>query len=249
MSWTFLDGTTYWGGSGTGNQTLTGNDLNNAICGGDGNDLIYGGNGNDYLASDNGNDTLYGDGVNGADFLYGGNGSDWLAGGSGDDALYGDDGNDALFGDGGNDFFSAGAGDDWLFGIQGNDSLAGRSGNDVYAAFPGMGGNSIILSDVSNANDIMGLCMNLPSDAMKNGNDLTLRFVLDGAVEQTLVLQNWYISEANKVRNFWYQAIFTQDAALQPDMSGRLDAGSDSADSLNYTGNAANILAVWTWRQ
>jgi Ca2+-binding RTX toxin-like protein len=254
LNWNFLDGTTYWAGPGTGGETLSGNDLNNAIYGGDGNDLIYGGNGNDYLASDDGNDTLYGeegndtlygDGSNGADILYGGNGSDWLAGGSGDDSLYGEDGNDSLFGDGGNDLFYGGAGDDWLFGIQGNDTLAGGAGNDVYviAAYPGLGGNNVILADESNGNDTLGICMSLPRDAMKSGNDLVLRFLLDGSTVQTLVLREWYTAETFKLRNFWFQAVMNQDVILQPDVYGRLDAGTDSADVLNNAGNAANILA------
>ena len=66
-----------------------------------------------------------------------------------------------------------------------------------------------------------------------------LHFAYDGvAQEQTFTLQGWYESEANKVRGFRYR----DDVRSQVDMRGRLDAGTETPDTLNYTGNAANLF-------
>jgi hypothetical protein len=46
--------------SGSGNDTLTGNDAANTLSGGAGNDALRGGGGNDRLAGGDGNDVLYG---------------------------------------------------------------------------------------------------------------------------------------------------------------------------------------------
>ena len=76
---------------GSGNDTITGNQLANRLEGGAGNDTIYGGDGNDTLL-----------GGDGADTLYGGSGNDQLSGGAGDDVFYADAGADAF--DGGSGF-------------------------------------------------------------------------------------------------------------------------------------------------
>lgn len=60
--------------SGNGNDTLTGNTLNNSLSGGNGNDTLTGGAGNDSLNGGAGNDTLTG-----------GAGNDSLTGSTGDD--------------------------------------------------------------------------------------------------------------------------------------------------------------------
>lgn len=69
--------------SGSGNDRITGNDLNNRLDGGDGADTLYGGNGQDILIGGAGNDSM--DGGSGNDTLIGGNGNDTLYGGSGSD--------------------------------------------------------------------------------------------------------------------------------------------------------------------
>jgi Ca2+-binding RTX toxin-like protein len=73
--------------SGSGNDEITGGDLDDFISGNDGDDLIHGGLGNDGLSGDGGTDTIYGGGGN--DSLSGGNdvSADWLYGGDGDDVL------------------------------------------------------------------------------------------------------------------------------------------------------------------
>src|ERR1700759_2195727 len=48
--------------AGSGNDTVTGNDLNNVIHGGDGDDILSGGGGTNPLYGEAGNDTLTSDG-------------------------------------------------------------------------------------------------------------------------------------------------------------------------------------------
>ncbi|HYD04256.1 MAG TPA: calcium-binding protein [Reyranella sp.] len=60
--------------AGTGNDTVTGNDLDNVIRGGNGGDTLYGGGGADTLYGEAGNDTLAGEGS--GDSLIGGVGDD-----------------------------------------------------------------------------------------------------------------------------------------------------------------------------
>lgn len=73
---------------GQGNDTLTGNTLNNILLGGAGNDTLLGSDGNDILMGDAGNDRL--EGGAGADLLFGGDGLDTLLGQAGGDLLVGE---------------------------------------------------------------------------------------------------------------------------------------------------------------
>jgi len=70
---------------GSGNDTMTGNDVANMLKGNSGNDALYGQGGNDTLIGDAGTDTLRGE--DGDDLLYGGAGLDTLYGGLGADAF------------------------------------------------------------------------------------------------------------------------------------------------------------------
>ncbi|MEL0439157.1 M10 family metallopeptidase C-terminal domain-containing protein, partial [Phycobacter sp. K97] len=81
---------------GSGNDTVTGNEMNNRISGNDGNDSLMGGDGYDTLYGGGGNDSLAGG--SGKDLVSGNIGDDSLVGGTGDDTLYGGDGNDTLYG-------------------------------------------------------------------------------------------------------------------------------------------------------
>lgn len=141
--------------TGTGNDTLTGNDIANRLTGGDGSDNISGGLGSDTLYGGEGADTL--DGGFTHDFLYGGlgndsllgntsydnldggEGADTMRGGTGADTLYGGAGNDSMLGNTGVDYLYGGAGDDWIspgngvdvaYGEDGNDTILGRTGWD-----------------------------------------------------------------------------------------------------------------------
>jgi len=86
---------------GSGNDTITGNDLANALTGGSGSDYLSGGKGDDVLDGGDGDDTLLGgdgndiiDGASGADLIYGGAGNDIIYGGWMDDTVYGEAGDD-----------------------------------------------------------------------------------------------------------------------------------------------------------
>ena len=118
---------------GSGNDTLTGNTLNNTLNGNDGDDVLSGGDGNDTL-----------NGGAGADTLDGGDGNDALNGGAGADALDGGDGNDTLYGESGNDTLVGGAGNEtYVFNTNtplGSDTVTDSAGND-YLYFVGSTNN------------------------------------------------------------------------------------------------------------
>lgn len=108
---------------GSGNDTITGNNVANALSGGAGADSMMGGAGNDTMSGGLGNDRLFGEGDN--DLVSGGSGADSLFGGDGSDTLNGGDGNDSLEGGTGADLVYGGGGADIISGGDGNDTLAG----------------------------------------------------------------------------------------------------------------------------
>ncbi len=105
--------------AGGGNDSVTGNSLNN---------IFYGQGGKDTLKGDAGADKLYGE--SGEDKLYGDSGNDYLSGGSSADKLYGGSGKDTLRGGSSNDYLSGGSSADKLYGDSGKDTLRGGSSND-----------------------------------------------------------------------------------------------------------------------
>lgn len=115
---------------GTGNDTITGNDVSNRLFGGAGDDSLFGYAGADVLVGDSGNDTL--EGGDGNDRLYGKEDNDTLRGGDGADLLLGEDGNDTLYGDAGADRLYGGSNDDIIYGGDDNDRLYGQNGNDTF---------------------------------------------------------------------------------------------------------------------
>ncbi len=133
---------------GSGNDTLTGNDLRNNLVGNDGDDTLNGAAGNDSLEGGLGNDTFFGGvGADRVSFAASANGvtadlSLGFASGEGDDAfgldveiLVGSDHNDTFTGGGGattrNFLFLGGKGNDSLTGSGSNDTLRGGGGNDI----------------------------------------------------------------------------------------------------------------------
>jgi serralysin len=134
---------------GSGQDTITGNALDNDLRGSGGTDNIFGGGGNDtidggagvsYLRGEDGNDSLIGgvgfddiNGNQGSDTASGGLGDDWVVGGKDNDRLSGDDGADLVYGNLGDDTCDGGLGDDVIRGGQGNDTLSGGDGNDFVS--------------------------------------------------------------------------------------------------------------------
>ena len=138
------------GTTGSGNDTITGNEARNVLTGNDGNDRLYGQAGNDTLYGGNGRDLL--DGGTGGDRLWTGAGSDTVLGGSGNDRMGGDSGWDRLWAGSGNDTLWGGIGNDRLGGDLGNDSLSGSTGNDTLW---GGSGNDTLIGG-SGADSLMG---------------------------------------------------------------------------------------------
>lgn len=143
---------------GTGNDTLTGNALDNRLTGGAGNDTLSGGGGDDVFdegSASNGQDVFAGGaGVDRVDYgqrsavltvTIDGAANDGAAseqdnvgtdveaitGGSAGDSLTGSTGDDVLDGVGGNDTLSGLGGNDVLSGGDGSDTLNGGDGDDV----------------------------------------------------------------------------------------------------------------------
>ena len=118
-----------------GDDTLIGNDNNNAIKGNRGNDIVFGKGGDDTLRGDTNGNTI----SDGNDWLDGGAGNDLLIGNAGKDRLFGGAGNDTLNGDYDNDpMLSGGDGNDLLNGGDGTDTLEGGAGNDTLQGGAGV---------------------------------------------------------------------------------------------------------------
>jgi len=124
--------------TGDGNDTITGNALDNALLGMRGDDVISGLDGRDIILGGAGEDTIEGgserdtiDGGAGADDIDGGTGSDYLDGGTDDDRVDGGRGHDTLRGGRGNDTLIGGIGYDSLLGDANDDVISGNEGNDT----------------------------------------------------------------------------------------------------------------------
>ena len=109
--------------AGSGNDTITGNEVGNEIHAGNGTDIISGGAGDD---------TIFGgaDALDLRDVVYGGAGNDSIDGGYGNDELRGDAGNDSIEGGFGSDTVIGGDGDDVLTGSALSDQVFGGAGSD-----------------------------------------------------------------------------------------------------------------------
>jgi serralysin len=145
--------------TGSGDDTVTGNNVTNRIITGDGDDIVhaergwdkvwtgkgndhaFGGRGDDLMGGMDGFDTL--SGGEGNDTLFGGGWADTVGGGNGNDLIYGDRGSDQLWGNNGKDTLDGGLHDDTVnggsqadrvYGGWGNDLVNGGRGNDIVAA-------------------------------------------------------------------------------------------------------------------
>jgi hypothetical protein len=150
----------------TGDQTLVGNNVDDALHGRDGNDTLIskgitralvGGTGDDKLYGSYKADTLFAG--EGNDILYGSGGGDTLYGDAGDDLIYGGGQADTIFAGDGNDTIMGGKGNDVLFGGSGNNVLVGDKGSDIFALEPGAGQS--IVKDFQLQQDTLGLTSDL----------------------------------------------------------------------------------------
>ncbi len=192
------------GTTGSGNDTITGNEARNVLTGNDGDDRLYGqaggdrlnGNaGNDHLDGGDQNDSLFGG--NGNDTLIGGSGADRLWGGAGTDDITGSDGADRIGGGSGTDIVRGGAGNDTMWGGSGNDQVIGDAGNDrMFGSFgddslSGLDGNDTLGggwgSDTLNGgsgDDTLTGGQNADRFVFSEGNDLVTDFYTLSPIEQ-----------------------------------------------------------------
>jgi serralysin len=115
--------------AGSGNDTLTGNDVDNLLFGNGGSDLMFANGGRDTVDGGAGNNTIVGgrDSSDGADSLLGGGGHDFIFGNGGADTVLGGEGNNTLVGGFGVDSVVSGSGADLIWTNQNNDFItAGR---------------------------------------------------------------------------------------------------------------------------
>lgn len=124
---------------GDGNDSLSGNSLDNVLIGMRGDDYLFGDDGNDILVGHDGNDTI--DGWNGDDTVDAGFGDDVVLGYYGDDILNGEEGNDEIHGENGHDRIDGGTGDNLLYGGNGNDLIIALDGMDEM--FGGFGDDDL----------------------------------------------------------------------------------------------------------
>ncbi len=126
---------------GAGNDTITGNDVDNILIGNAGHDTLDGLNGEDRLEGNGGKDSL--DGGAQSDLIKGGGGKDTLVGSGGKDTLDGGNGNDSLTGGNGNDTLRGSDGKDKLDGQGGDDTLKGGADADTFLFKAGKGNDTI----------------------------------------------------------------------------------------------------------
>ena len=139
--------------SGSGFDSLFGNDMDNELVANAGNDYVFGAAGNDTLIGGSGNDVLFGGSgvdtviydldtqvrVNLAKTWKQNTGDGWdkivdvenVVSGSGFDSLFGNGLDNELIANAGNDYLYGAAGDDRLFGGAGNDFILGGTGIDT----------------------------------------------------------------------------------------------------------------------
>ena len=143
----------------SGNATVIGNDLDNAIdVISAGTNFVYGNGGADRIRTSAGVDYVEGgDGDDyittylGDDTIYGGAGDDYIDGDRGHDTIYGGDGNDHLIGFTGDNNMYGGAGDDYIeSSLGGSGTLSGGDGNDEI-----LGGTGIKVIDGGAGDDII----------------------------------------------------------------------------------------------
>ncbi|SDQ14427.1 calcium-binding protein [Pseudovibrio sp. Tun.PSC04-5.I4] len=204
-------------------ENVVGSQFDDTIIGDDGNNALYALNGTDHLEGRGGNDTLNAYG-NGADYLDGGAGVDavryrWsqsavtvnlidqtknAGDAAGDtyisienivgsdvygDHLTGDAGNNRIWGEGGDDTLVGGAGEDQLYGGDGSDTFAFNRnfGKDVIKDFAaGIGSDDIIRFDLEVLMDFDTII----AAASDNGSDTVIKIDDDNSITLTGILKS-----------------------------------------------------------
>ncbi|KXJ56294.1 MAG: hypothetical protein AXW12_00845 [Thalassospira sp. Nap_22] len=132
--------------TGSGNDTVGGNDGDDTISTNAGNDTIWAGNGDDVVYAGEGDDSVTGDGGN--DTIYGGSGNDTLHGGEGRNTIDGGTGNDYITGGSDRDTIRSSAGDNIVYASEGNNYIETGAGND--SLYAGSGDDTILGGDGDN---------------------------------------------------------------------------------------------------
>ncbi|WP_336233296.1 Ig-like domain-containing protein [Thalassospira sp. CH_XMU1458] len=132
--------------TGSGNDTVGGNDGDDTISTNAGNDTIWAGNGDDVIYAGDGDDSVTGDGGN--DTIYGGGGDDTLHGGEGRNTIDGGTGNDYITGGSDRDTIRSSAGDNIVYASEGNNYIETGAGND--SLYAGSGDDTILGGDGDN---------------------------------------------------------------------------------------------------
>ncbi|EKF06980.1 hemolysin-type calcium-binding region, partial [Thalassospira profundimaris WP0211] len=132
--------------TGSGNDTVGGNDGDDTISTNAGNDTIWAGNGDDVIYAGDGDDSVTGDGGN--DTIYGGGGNDTLHGGEGRNTIDGGTGNDYITGGSDRDTIRSSAGDNIVYASEGQNYVETGAGND--SLYAGSGDDTILGGDGDN---------------------------------------------------------------------------------------------------
>lgn len=234
-----------------------------------GDDYLDGGDGDDTLIDrDGGNDTFIGgdgsDEISNRDLANGITGCE--------NYLQGDDGNDVLSSENrsvdGFDTLLGGAGDDALTSEYGSALLDGGTGNDIYAISKGHVGQITIQDHDSTPGNLdrlvfgtlipadegdgaIGIDANwnledggsLPSEVGITRDESNLYLSLNG-VEDSIVLLNWFVSDADRIEEVMFQDGTVWDVAALTAMATNADPihGTPDDDLLVGIAGARNTL-------
>ena len=190
--------------AGSGNDTLTGNDVDNLLFGNGGSDLMFANGGRDTVDGGAGNNTIVGgrDSSDGADSLLGGGGHDFIFGNGGADTVLGGEGNNTLVGGFGVDSVVSGSGADLIWSNQDNDFITAGGGADTIWA--GLGndivfaneGNDLILGSEGNDTLTGGAGADLYAFAAGSGSDQINGFVFGEGDRLTLQGQSYSLASS-----------------------------------------------------
>lgn len=234
-----LPGDDYLDGGG-GNDTLNDNEGNDTFIAGDGNDTVSNFdplNGTityeNYLQGDDGNDVLSSENRSVDGF-------DTLLGGAGDDALTSEYGSALLDGGTGNDIYAISRGHVGQITIQDHDSTPGNLDRLVFGTLiPADEGDGAIGIDANwNLDD--GI---LPSEVGITRDESNLYLSLNG-VEDSIVLLNWFVSDADRIEEVMFQDGTVWDVAALTAMATNADPihGTPDDDLLVGIAGARNTL-------